>query len=152
MERRVRILLVEDNEDHAYLIQKALYRTLKERAELSVVSDGEEAIQYIKTLDGGRIERTPDLIFLDIKLPKKDGFEVLQELKQDPDCKHIPVIMLTSSSTEREIAQGYALGANSYISKPISASSLVKKVRRAALYWLQVSSLPSRKEEQYEGT
>jgi CheY-like chemotaxis protein len=144
---KLKILLVEDNEDHVFLIKKALSSTLKEKTEVNVVTDGEEAIHYVKRLGPFRDRSKPDLILLDLKLPKKDGFEVLEALKQDSRYKSIPVVVLTSSDREVDIIKSYALGANSYITKPISVDSLVEKVKQIPLYWARVSSLPPKEGE-----
>lgn len=141
---RVKILLVEDNPDHAMMVKRAL-STGKLINEIAWVKNGEEALDYLfqrgAYADGANAP-TPGLILLDLKLPKRDGFEVLQQLKQNARLKPIPVIVLTTSAREEEIHQCYALGANSYIVKPVQFSDFTEKVRQLELYWVLVNRLP----------
>jgi len=140
----VNILLVEDNEDHAELTLMAL-RNNNLVNEVYVVKDGEEALDFVyhrgKYADVKEFP-LPGLILLDISLPKVSGLEVLETLKGDPQLKVIPVIMLTTSSREEEIARSYAGGANSYVTKPVNFEEFVKKIREMKLYWIITNSLP----------
>lgn len=140
----VKILLVEDNPDHIELTMRALKGNHIVN-EIHVVTDGEQALDYLyrrgKYNDKQRAPR-PGLILLDVKLPKLDGFEVLRRIKQDPEFKLIPVIMLTTSAREEEVARGYAEGANSYVTKPVTFSEFVKKIREIQLYWAITNTLP----------
>jgi len=140
----VDILLVEDNPDHAELTIKALNQN-NVLNEVYVVNDGQEALDFMyhrgKYADEKNFPR-PGLILLDIKLPKVDGIEVLKQLKDDPQFKSIPVIMLTTSDRDEEIAKSYAGGANSYVVKPMDFEEFMKKVRELKLYWTITNSLP----------
>jgi two-component system response regulator len=139
------ILLVEDNPDHVLIIKRGL-KANNVVNEVNVAKDGQEAMDYL--LQQGAFSDPdaaprPGLILLDIKLPKLDGFEVLQRIKQNPSLKPIPVVILTSSDQEVDIAKGYGEGANSYVSKPMQFSEFTEKVRKLELYWILVNSLPS---------
>jgi len=140
----VNILLVEDNEDHAELTLRAL-RSNNLINEVYVVKDGEEALDFVyhrgKYADVKEFP-LPGLILLDISLPKVSGLEVLETLKGDPQLKVIPVIMLTTSEREEEIARSYAGGANSYVTKPVNFEEFVKKITEIKLYWTITNSLP----------
>lgn len=138
------ILLVEDNEDHVDLTLRAL-KNNNLINDIHVVKDGQDALDFI--YHRGKYEDTrkyprPGLILLDIHLPKLNGFEVLETLKKDPDVKSIPIIMLTTSSRDEEIAQSYAVGANSYVTKPVDFEEFAKKIKDMKLYWTIVNSLP----------
>ncbi|MDO9567480.1 MAG: response regulator [Candidatus Desulfaltia sp.] len=140
----VDILLVEDNEDHIELTLRAL-KNNNLINDIHVVRDGQEALDFVYHL--GKYKDTekyprPGLILLDIHLPKINGFEVLETLKKDPDVKSIPIIMLTTSSRDEEIAKSYAGGANSYVTKPVDFGEFVKKIKDMKLYWTIVNSLP----------
>ena len=140
----VDILLVEDNEDHIELTLRAL-KNNNLINDIHVVKDGKEALDF--AYHRGKYEDTqkyprPGLILLDIHLPKLNGFEVLETLKKDPDVKSIPIIMLTTSSRDEEIAKSYAGGANSYVTKPVDFEEFVKKIKDMKLYWTIVNSLP----------
>jgi CheY-like chemotaxis protein len=128
----VSILLVEDNPDHAELTQRALL-------------DGNEALDYVfrrgRYAEPGAAER-PGLVLLDIKLPKVDGYKVLRQIKDDPDLCSIPVIMLTTSAREEEIASCYEAGANSFVTKPVQFGEFMQKLRTLKLYWVLTSQLP----------
>lgn len=140
----ITILLVEDNPDHVLIIKRGLEAN-NIINEVRVAEDGQEALDYLyhqgKYADPHTAPR-PGLILLDIKLPKVDGFEVLQRIKRDPSLKAIPVVMLTSSEQEVDIAKSYLDGANSYITKPIQFTEFVEKVRELKLYWVLVNKLP----------
>lgn len=140
----ITILLVEDNPDHVLIIQRGL-KANSIINDVHVVEDGQEALNYLhhqgKYADPQTAPR-PGLILLDIKLPKVDGFEVLRRIKQDPTLKAIPVIMLTSSEQEVDIAKSYLSGANSYITKPIQFTEFIEKVKKLELYWVLVNELP----------
>jgi CheY-like chemotaxis protein len=139
------ILLIEDNPDHVLIIKRGL-RANKVLNEIRVAEDGQEAMDYLqhrgKYSDPTSAPR-PGLILLDIKLPKLDGFEVLHRIKGDPALKAIPVIILTSSDQEIDIAKGYLEGANSYVSKPIQFTEFIETVSKLELYWVIVNKLPN---------
>ncbi len=135
---QVEILLIEDNPNDAEL---AMYALQKNRLANHIVllRDGAEALDYLFH-EGERAGRSaidaPKLILLDLKLPKIDGIDVLRRLKNDPRTKSIPVVMLTSSREERDIAESYQLGVNSYIVKPVDFDQFTKAVQEIGLYWL----------------
>ncbi len=133
------ILLVEDNPADAKLTAKALsYGGLKGR--LYVVQDGVEALEFLHS-EGG--EPKPDMILLDLNLPRKNGREVLAEVKQDQRLAHIPVIVLSTSEAEQDVQQCYALHANCYVKKPMSFGEFKKVAQTLAEFWLNTASLPS---------
>lgn len=137
----VDVLLVEDNLSDAELIIEALGRErLAER--LHHVHDGAEALDFLfcrGAYEAREFGRPPRLVLLDVKLPKVDGLAVLRELKQDPRTAPIPVVMLTSSNIEQDVTQGYRLGANSYVQKPVDFERFQDAVRRIGLYWLTLN-------------
>ncbi|MDQ3815719.1 MAG: response regulator [Armatimonadota bacterium] len=139
--KKVDVLLVEDNEDHIFLASRALHNSGLP-LNLYVVRDGEEALEFIYQTGAHREAPRPDLILLDIKLPGRDGFEVLQELKTNESFKAIPIVMLTSSGADTDVSRAYVLGANSYITKPVDISELVAKLRQIPGYWTQLNVLP----------
>jgi CheY-like chemotaxis protein len=136
------ILLVEDNEDDILLEREAL-ADAKLVNLMSVVRDGEEALAYLRGQGKYQDARIPGLILLDINMPKKNGFEVLNEIKADPTLKHIPVVMLTTSDSEADIVKSYARGACSFITKPMDFDKFRDVIRQFALYWALVSRVPS---------
>jgi len=139
--KSIEVLLVEDNDDHVELILKVL-RENNILNEVHVVSDGEEALEFLYQR-GKYMEATrPGLILLDIKLPKVDGIGVLRRIKADPALKSIPVVVLTTSTGEREMIESYNLGVNSYIVKPVDFGEFAKVIKDLKLYWLVVNSLP----------
>ncbi|MBS1852331.1 MAG: response regulator [Acidobacteria bacterium] len=137
----VRILLVEDNAADARLTRESL-KECKVWNELFVVSDGEEALQFLGRTGNFSQMLRPDLILLDLNLPRKDGREVLAEIKQDPELRTIPVVILTSSAAERDIAQSYNLHANCYITKPIDLDEFSEVVRAIDGFWFSIVKLP----------
>lgn len=137
----INILLVEDNEDDIVLIKDA-FAEAKFLALLNGVSDGEEALAFLRREPPYQHAVQPGLILLDINMPKMNGFELLEILKYDPCLKSIPVVMLTTSKREEDVVRSYAGGAVSYISKPIDFSHFVKIVREFELYWTLVSQVP----------
>jgi len=143
-EEGIQVLLVEDNASDAEL---ALHALRKSKLVSSVVhlQDGEAALDFLfcrATFADRRFESPPYLVLLDLNLPKRDGLQVLRELKSDLRTKAIPVILLTSSKEERDMVAGYHLGVNSYIQKPVSFNEFQDVVRQLGLYWLQVNSKP----------
>ncbi len=138
------IMLVEDNEDHLELTISAL-KEANIKNNIVALKDGREAIAYLKgegEYSNRKAHPLPMLILLDLKMPRVGGKEVLREIKSDDTLKTIPVVMLTSSAMESDIEECYELGANSYITKPISFGDFVEKVKSIPLYWLLVNSLP----------
>jgi CheY-like chemotaxis protein len=137
----IRILLVEDNPADVRLATEAL-KDAKVSNELSVVTDGLQAINYLKRSGQFYNVLRPDLILLDLNLPKKSGFEVLKELKSDPGLKSIPVVILTTSKAEEDIIKSYNLNANCFITKPIDLNEFLEVVKTIKEFWLTIVSLP----------
>jgi len=139
--KSVDILLVEDNADHVELIVKAL-RNNNVLNEVHVAISGEEAMDFLYQRGAYVDAARPGLILLDIKLPGMDGIEFLRRIKADPKLKLIPVVVLTTSGSEKEIAESYNCGANSYIVKPVDFERFAKVIKELKLYWMVVNSLP----------
>ena len=139
--RPIEILLVEDSPGDVRLTIEAL-KDAKVRNNLHVVGDGVEALAFLRREgEYGRTPR-PDLILLDLNLPRKDGREVLAELKDDPALKRIPVVILTTSQAEQDIVESYNLHANCYISKPVDLDQFVRVVQSIEDFWLAIVKLP----------
>ena len=139
----IEILLVEDNPGDVRLTQEAL-REARVKNNLSVMTDGAEALDYLRRRGRYADSTRPDLILLDLNLPKVGGREVLRELKQDPDLKVIPVVVLTSSDADFEVDQAYKAGANSYITKPVAFDNFLKVIRSIEDFWLSIVRFPPR--------
>ena len=137
----VEILLVEDNPGDADLARAALENS-KITNTLTVVGDGEEAMAFLRRSGKHAAAPRPDIILLDLNLPKKDGREVLAEIKVDEDLKRIPVVILTTSKEEEDIIRSYNLHANCYISKPIDLHQFIHVVRCIEDFWLTIVKLP----------
>ena len=140
------ILLVEDNPDDEALTLRAL-RKNNIGNQLSVVRDGEEALEFL-FCTGAYADRdprdTPQVILLDLKLPKVDGLEVLRQIRAEESTRLFPVVILTSSTEEQDMIRGYSLGANSYVRKPVDFNEFVDAVRQLGLYWLVLNEVPSK--------
>ncbi len=142
----VEILLVEDNPNDAELALRALKKNNLAN-HVAVVTDGEEALDFVFARGKyvhRKVEEGPRIILLDLKLPKVDGLEVLRAIKGDPRTKIIPIIVLTSSKEEKDVVEGYKLGANSYILKPVDFDKFVDAVRDIGYYWLLLNQSPIR--------
>lgn len=137
----IEVLLVEDNPGDVRLTREAL-RDGKMHNNLSVVPDGVEALAFLRRQGKYADAPRPDLILLDLNLPKKDGREVLQDIKADPALQRIPVVVLTSSEAERDIAQAYALHANCYITKPVDLDQFITVVKSIEDFWFTIVKLP----------
>jgi two-component system, chemotaxis family, response regulator Rcp1 len=133
-----RILLVEDNAGDVRLTREAL-REAEVAVDLVAVADGDQALEFLRG-EGAR----PDLILLDLNLPRKNGLEVLEEIKGDPELRHTPVIMLTTSSSARDIAACYDRGVNCYVVKPLDLDDFTGLVQAINGFWLEVARLPPR--------
>ncbi len=140
--RPIEILLVEDNIGDADLVREGL-ESCKILNRLNVVEDGEKAIAYLHKEAPYANASRPDLILLDLNLPRKDGREVLAEIKAAPSLMRIPVVILTSSRAEEDIAKTYDLHANCYISKPIDVDQFLKVIKSIEDFWLNIVILPS---------
>ncbi|MEW5747084.1 MAG: response regulator [Nitrospirota bacterium] len=139
----VDILLVEDNPGDVELIREALSEG-KVRNELHVASDGVQAMQFLRREGPYAEVPCPDLILLDLNLPRMSGREVLEEIKSDPELKFIPVVVLTSSKEEEDILRSYNLHANCYITKPVNFEQFLTVVRSIEDFWLTLVKLPCR--------
>jgi len=137
----IEILLIEDNAGDARLAREAL-RDAKVRNNLSWVSDGVEALAFLRHQGKYTQSPRPDLILLDLNLPRKDGREVLTEIKADEKLKRIPVVILTTSQAEEDILKAYHLNANCYISKPVDLDQFMKVVKTIEDFWLTIVRLP----------
>ncbi len=129
------ILLVEDNSDDEQLTLRAMRQSEVPNI-IRVARDGAEALEH---LYGPSSTRLPDLILLDLKLPKVSGLEVLQKIRSDPKTRSLPVVVLTSSDEERDIVESYNIGANSYIRKPVDFDEFIDAVRQLGVYWLTLN-------------
>ncbi len=142
----VEILLVEDNPGDVRLTQEVL-RDGRVRNNMSVVKDGVDAISFLHQTGEYVGAPRPDIILLDLNLPKKDGREVLAEIKADSDLKNIPVVVLTTSSAEQDIFRSYDLHANCYITKPVDLDQFIKVIRSIEDFWLTIVKLPRGEED-----
>jgi CheY-like chemotaxis protein len=140
--RPVRILLVEDNPGDVRLTQEA-FQENKIRNELHVARDGLEAMAFLQRTGPYSNAPRPDIILLDLNLPRMDGREVLEEVKADPDLKSIPVVILTTSKAEEDIVRTYNLHANCYINKPVDLEQFICVVKAIESFWLTIVMLPS---------
>ena len=141
----IQILLVEDDPQDVELTLRALHNeNLGNRIEIA--RDGEEALDFI-FCRGAHSNRShalqPKLVLLDLKLPKVDGLQVLREIKASPECRAIPVVVLTSSGEQRDIVESYQLGVNSYIQKPVDIAQFRQTIKSLGLYWLVVNRPPA---------
>jgi len=144
MEHEIEILLVEDNQDDLDMALRAL-RKANLANRIQVARDGAEALEFIfgeGAHAGRKVENTPKVILLDLKLPKIDGMEVLRRVKNDPRTKLIPVVVLTSSKEQKDVVESYHLGVNSYIVKPVNFESFAAAVAELGMYWLLLNQSP----------
>ena len=139
--KAIDILVIEDNDDHADLILDSLLQFNSENRVFRLPG-GEDIIAMLNDRDSGKEWEYPDIILLDLKMPRVDGIEVLRQLKSDPDWKKIPVVILTTSSIPKDINTCYELGANSFVSKPLSYTDFMNTVGRINRYWVDTSRLP----------
>lgn len=135
------ILLVEDDPADVELTQEALADS-KLMTNMNVTRDGEEAMSYLRKEGPYQDAKTPDLILLDLNMPKKDGREVLNEIKADDSLKTIPIVVLTTSESEEDILRSYNLGANCYVTKPVGLAEFMKVVDSIEGFWFTVVKLP----------
>jgi len=140
-EERVKILMAEDDVEDQMLVKEAFKRSRVTNG-IEIVEDGEQLIDYLyKRGEYNNVHR-PDLILLDLNMPKKDGREALEEIKADPDLRSIPVIVLTTSSADEDVVRSYNLGVSSYIEKPVTFEKLVKVVESLGRYWFEIVKFP----------
>lgn len=139
----VEILLVEDNPGDVRLTLEAL-KEGRIKNTLHVVSDGVEALAFLRREGEYADAACPDLILLDLNMPRKDGREVLAEIKNDPQLKSIPVVVLTTSEAERDVLEAYELHANCYITKPVDLDQFLAVIRSVGNFWVEIVKLPRR--------
>ena len=142
-ERLFQVLLVEDDPGDVGLTREAL-KDGKMAFELTVLEDGVKALSYLRRQAPYTQAMRPDLILLDLNLPKKDGRAVLQEIKGDNDLKRVPVVVLTTSNADTDILKSYDLGANCYLTKPVGLDQFAQVVRAIEEFWLTIVKLPLR--------
>lgn len=142
----ITILIAEDDPDDRLIAEEA-FQECRVGVPLHFVADGEEVMDYLHRRGRyagvpGQPAPTPALILLDLNMPRKDGWETLQEIKADPDLRHIPVVVLTTSCAEEDILRSYRDGGNSFITKPASFEGMLELVRNLEKYWLETADLP----------
>jgi two-component system, chemotaxis family, response regulator Rcp1 len=142
---KVDILLVEDNPGDVRLTKEAL-KDAKVLNEVYVARDGVEALEFLHKQGNFKETPTPDLILLDLNLPRKDGREVLAEIKKDPKLKHIPVVVLTTSKADEDIIRTYNLHANAYITKPVDLNRFVEIMHALEEFWFTIVKLPPKEQ------
>lgn len=142
-ERSVHILLVEDNLGDARLVEEVL-KEGDYPHKVTHVRDGVEAMEFLRGASGFDGSGLPDMVFLDLNMPRMDGREVLAELKNDDRLRRIPVIVLTTSTSEADIVTSYTLNANCYVTKPVSIDSFLEVIQTLETFWFGVAMLPSR--------
>ena len=138
----VEILLVEDNEDDIVIIQE-VFADMKLATIINTVRDGEEALAYLQRKGKYKVSRMPDIVLLDINMPKMNGYEVLERMKKDPRLQSLPAIMLTMSEREEDVVRSYTNGACSYIQKPVDLDRFKKLIKQFERYWTGVSRIPN---------
>jgi CheY-like chemotaxis protein len=136
------VLLVEDSAAEARLAQEAFHET-PFPVRIHIASDGLQALDFLRRQRGYESAPRPDLVLLDLNLPRKDGREVLRDIKADDDLRRIPVVVLTTSQAESDILRAYELYANCYIQKPLELDGFIEIVKSIHRYWLQLAQLPS---------
>jgi len=141
--KQIEILLVEDNEGDIGLVEE-VFQEAKIRNNLYIAEDGEEAMLFLHKEGKFSDVPRPDIILLDLNLPRKDGREVLKEIKENDSLKRIPVVVLTTSKSEEDIFRSYNLHANSYITKPVDFDQFIKVIKSIEDFWLDVVKLPSK--------
>ena len=137
------LLVVEDNRADARLVEEA-FKEIAGPIHLSQVEDGEEAMNILRRVGGHANAPRPNLILLDLNLPRKDGREVLAELKADPELRRIPVVIMTSSQDPDDVSKCYDLGANCYVAKALEYDEFFRRMKSLAEFWLTVATLPGR--------
>jgi CheY-like chemotaxis protein len=140
--RPIEVLLVEDDEGDVLMTREALAEG-KVLNRLHVVGDGVEALAFVRQEGSHADARRPDLILLDLNLPKRDGRQVLEEIKSDPDLRRIPVVVLTTSEAEEDVLRSYELYANAYVTKPVDFDRFVEVIRQIDDFFISVVRLPT---------
>jgi CheY-like chemotaxis protein len=138
--KTINVLLVEDDPGDVLMTREAFEENLHNR--LDVVTDGAAALDYLRHAAPYTEAPRPDLILLDLNLPRRDGREVLQEIKADPDLRHIPVIVLTTSQAEEDVLRSYQLHANAYVTKPVDFEGFIEAIKQIDHFFISVVQLP----------
>jgi len=141
--RQIEVLLVEDDPGDV-LMTKEAFEDYKLRTQLHVVTDGAEAMDFLRRQGDHADAPRPDLVLLDLNLPRMDGREVLQAIKSDPDLASIPVVILTTSEAEEDVLRSYSLHANAYVTKPVDFDRFIQVVRQIDEFFVTVVRLPTR--------
>ncbi len=141
--RAITLLLIEDGEADQRLVARALQRA-KIKADLYIVDTGEDGLAFLRGDGEHKGSPRPDLVLLDLNLPRIDGKQVLREIRADEKLKEIPVVMLTTSAEERDIIDSYRLGVNAYITKPVEVQDFMDSVQKLEEFWFDLVMLPSR--------
>lgn len=139
--RTINVLLVEDDPGDVLMTREAFEENLHNR--LDVVTDGAAALDYLRHEEPYTDALLPDLILLDLNLPRRDGREVLREIKADPDLQHIPVIVLTTSQAEEDVLRSYQLHANAYVTKPVDFEGFIEAIKQIDHFFVSVVQLPT---------
>lgn len=144
LNKTVEILLVEDNDNDAEMALRALKKNNISN-KVTRLKDGEEALEFLfgtGEFEGRSVHNQPNVILLDLKMPKVDGLEVLKAVRSNKETEKIPIVMLTSSREERDVVEGYKLGVNSFIVKPVEYNSFMEAVKDIGIYWVLLNELP----------
>lgn len=141
MLKKARILVVEDSEADQIIIQRAFDKG-KINCHLHMCENGEVALSFLRETLAAVDEALPDLILMDINMPVMDGKRTLEHIREDVQLKHLPVIMLTTSSAEKDVLESYQLGVNAYLTKPLSHSDFVDAIQKLENFWLDLVTLP----------
>jgi DNA-binding response OmpR family regulator len=144
LNKTVEILLVEDNDNDAEMALRALKKNNISN-KVTRLKDGEEALDFLfckGDYEGRNIHNLPKVILLDLKMPKVDGLEVLKAVRSNKDTEKVPIVMLTSSREERDVVEGYKLGVNSFIVKPVEFNTFMEAVKDIGIYWVLLNELP----------
>jgi chemotaxis family two-component system response regulator Rcp1 len=140
-DRSLRLLIVDDNQLEAMLLKHALLAHCRE-ASIRIVDDGQQALDFLHGVSQGRHAPLPDIIILDLSLPRRNGHQVLEAIKAQPALRSIPVIMFTSSTKEEDIRKAYDLHVNCYVTKPVDQAKWAHAVAVIEMFWLQTATLP----------
>ena len=135
------ILLAEDDPKDAQLTTRALSEA-QTPGEIVIARDGAEALEHLRNSERGHLDHRPCVVLLDLKMPKLDGLEVLRQIKNDPQLRTIPVVMLTSSRQDKDVAESYQLGANAYVVKPVSFDEFRRAMKEVGSFWATINELP----------
>jgi two-component system, chemotaxis family, response regulator Rcp1 len=139
----IEILLVEDNPADVRLIAETM-KDFKSRNRIRLVKDGVEAMEYLKKQGSFAETARPDIIMLDLNLPRKNGFELLKEIKENPDLRDIPVVVLSTSDSQKDIARSYELQAACFVTKPVGLDDFIRTVKQIENFWMGIAKLPEK--------